>query len=58
MYEIEEVKVTGGPHLVRMSFEMTYRDWCVFQKTTTFHSLKKYLSALKTKRNLHKHPMP
>lgn len=46
MYEVDELNITGGPHLVRVSFEMHYHDWLRFQKSTVFDLWKDYLQGL------------
>ena len=51
MYEIHESKGIACPHVVRMSFEMPYLDWCRFEKSEIFQGLKKYLEELQRQCN-------
>lgn len=53
MYEVEELNITGGPHLVRVYFEMTYHDWLKFQRSDAFHLWRDYLQELEKIRNRH-----
>ena len=46
MYEIEEFSGIAYPHVVRMSFELPYLDWCRFEKSELFHLLTNYLEEL------------
>lgn len=46
MYFTQDVNVVGYPHVIRMSFELPYLDWCRFQKSQLFHDLTKYLEEL------------
>lgn len=46
MYEVEELNTAEGIHLVRVTLEMSYRDWLKLQKSTVLHSLKDYLLEL------------
>ena len=43
MYFTQDVNAVGCPHVVRMSFELPYLDWCRFQKSQLFHDLTEYL---------------
>ncbi len=38
-YEIEDIKQLGYPRVVKMTFELSYLDWCRFEKSELFHSL-------------------
>lgn len=57
MYEVEELNTAEGIHLVRVTLEMSYRDWLKLQKSTAFHSLKDYLLELEKTKSLRIHPM-
>jgi len=46
VFETTEFKGIGYPHVVRMSFELPYLDWCRFEKSDVFHQLVKYLEEL------------
>lgn len=46
MYEIHDVKMLSYPHVVRMSFELPYLDWCRFEKSKLFQNLISYLEEL------------
>lgn len=46
MYFTQDINAVGYPHVVRMSFELPYLDWCRFQKSQLFHDLTKYLEEL------------
>lgn len=46
VYDIEELNIEGDIHLIRMSFEMNYHDWCLFQKSNVFDLLVNYLEEL------------
>ncbi len=48
MYTTEEVSGLTNPHVVRMSFELPYLDWCRFEKSELFHRLTNYLEELET----------
>lgn len=48
MYFTQDVNAVGYPHVVQMSFELPYLDWCRFQKSQLFHDLTEYLEALET----------
>lgn len=48
MYFTQDVNAVGCPHVVRMSFELPYLDWCRFQKSQLFHDLTEYLEELET----------
>lgn len=47
-YEIENINVLDYPHVVRMSFELPYFDWCRFKKSELYQTLTKYLLKLQT----------
>lgn len=40
---IVEADLVDSPHVVQMSFELPYHDWCIFEKTTLYRNLKEYL---------------
>lgn len=46
MYFMQDINAIGYPHVIRMSFELPYLDWCRFQKSQLFHDLTKYLEEL------------
>lgn len=46
MYFTQDVNAVGYPHVIRMSFELPYLDWCRFQKSQLFLDLTKYLEEL------------
>lgn len=46
MYSTEEISGIGIPHVVRMSFELPYLDWCRFEKSEIFRCLTSYLEEL------------
>ncbi len=46
MYSTLEIKGVFGPHVVKMSFELPYLDWCRFEKSDVFHRLVAYLEEL------------
>ena len=48
MYFTHDINVVGYPHVVQMSFELPYLDWCRFQKSQLFHDLTEYLEELET----------
>lgn len=50
MYYTREFKTVDSPHVVRMTFELPYLDWCRFQRSKLFHDLTAYLEELE------KHP--
>lgn len=54
MYTTEEFNGISHPHVVRMSFELPYLDWCRFEKTELFQSLTKYLEELEKQNNFRK----
>ena len=49
MLFIEEYCYIDRPHTVRVSFNMSYPDWCKFQKTYVYSLLIRYLKALERK---------
>ncbi len=46
VWETLEISGFGKPHLVRMSFELPYLDWCRFEKSEVFQNLTAYLEEL------------
>ena len=48
IYTTEEFSGAGYPHVVRMSFELPYLDWCRFERSELFRHLTKYLEELQT----------
>ena len=46
-YVIHDIKKLGCPHVVIMSFELPYLDWCRFEQSDLYHSLTEYLEGLK-----------
>ena len=46
MYYTHEFKTVDSPHVVRMTFELPYLDWCRFQNSELFHDLTAYLEGL------------
>lgn len=50
MYFTQDVNAVGCPHVVRMSFELPYLDWCRFQKSQLFHDLTEYLEEKENKK--------
>ena len=55
MYYTHEFKTVDSPHVVRMTFELPYLDWCRFQKSKLFRDLTAYLEELEKQntRNVH-----
>lgn len=51
-YTLEDINLLGYPHSVKMSFELFYRDWCIFEKSELFQSLTSYLEELQKQKNL------
>lgn len=47
MYIIHDIMKSGYPHVVTMSFELPYLDWCRFEQSDLYRSLIKYLEELK-----------
>lgn len=43
MYTTEELDGLDQPHVMRVSFELPYLDWCKFNKSKLWHELKAYL---------------
>lgn len=39
----QEIKSVDSPHVVRMSFELSYLDWSIFQSSKLFRDLTAYL---------------
>ncbi|WP_303838645.1 hypothetical protein [Ruminococcus flavefaciens] len=56
-YIVEDINSLGYPHSVKMSFELLYRDWCIFERSELFQSLTSYLEELQKQRNLNALPM-
>lgn len=46
-YIIDEISGLSCPHIVRMSFELPYLDWCRFEKSDLYRALTEYLEGLK-----------
>lgn len=46
MWTTENVLLFNGEHLVRLSVEMNYPDWCKFEKSNAFLYLTQYLEEL------------
>lgn len=53
MYRIEDFNGLGRPRVVRMSFELPYLDWCIFEKTELFQLLTTYLKELQNQESQH-----
>ena len=51
MYITEEINGISRPHVVRMSFELPYLDWCRFEKSELFLNLTQYLEELGKQNN-------
>ena len=49
MYDIEEFSGISCPHVVRMSFELPYLDWCRFERSELFRALTLYLEELQNR---------
>ena len=49
-YTVEDIISLGCPHLVRISFELPYHDWCIFEKSALFQNLTGYLEELQRQR--------
>ena len=43
MYTTEEISGLTNSHVVRMSFELPYFDWCRFKKSELFRRLTEFL---------------
>lgn len=56
MYRTEEFSGLTSPHVVRMSFELPYLDWCRFEKSELFRCLTSYLEELETPEIQRKNP--
>lgn len=50
----EDINLIDSPHVVRMSFELPYLDWCKFEKSELFQDLTKYLLELEKQENPNK----
>lgn len=53
---IEERIRVGYPHVVKMSFELPYLDWCRFENSELFLDLKSYLEELQKQQIQIPHP--
>ena len=58
MYHISESMRVDAPHVVRMSFELPYLDWCRFQNSELFRSLTSYLEGLEKQGIPTEHQVP
>lgn len=50
-YTVEDINSLGYPRSVKMSFELLYRDWCIFEKSELFQNLTSYLAELQMQRS-------
>lgn len=55
-YIIENISTLDGLRLVRMSFELPYRDWCILEKSDFFHRLTEFLEEAQ-KQNTQSEPL-
>lgn len=51
MYTTEEFSGLTCPHVVRMSFELPYHDWCRFEKSELFRHLTEFLEELEKQKS-------